>query len=196
MRPRGLLGAARLALLPLAALACGVPTDSNPRTVPDNRVPFGLLDAGTTSTSSAGATATSTTASITVFLVDGDRLTAVPRNVPAPATPEKALGVLLGGVAPEEVARNVRTALDAAAGTSVTAANGLARVELGTALPGTAGREQILAVAQIVYTLTALPGVDAVAFTFSGRPVEVPSGDGTLTSGALRRSDYASVAQL
>lgn len=186
-----LLGAA---VLSVAALACGVPTDSDPRAIPDDRVPFGLLDPDTPPTTSAGATARSTTARITVFLVDGDRLTPVPRDVPAPATPDKALRALLGGTAPEETARNIRTALDAASGTSATGTDGLAQVELGTALPTGPGREQVLAVAQIVYTLTALPGVDAVAFTLSGRPVELPAGDGTLTSGALRRSDYASVA--
>lgn len=185
----------RAALLSLVAVACGVPTDSDPRAIPDDRVPFGLLDPEAPSTT-AGGTATSTTARVTVFLVDGDRLTPVPRDVPAPATPEKALRALLGGTAPEETARNLRTALDAAAGTSATGTGGLARVELGTALPSAAGREQVLAVAQIVYTLTALPGVDAVVFTLSGRPVELPAGDGTLTSGALRRSDYAAVAQL
>jgi hypothetical protein len=41
------LGAAVLALV-LAAAACGVPTDSEPRPIPDDRVPFDLLspDAG------------------------------------------------------------------------------------------------------------------------------------------------------
>ncbi|MGH9263656.1 MAG: GerMN domain-containing protein [Acidimicrobiales bacterium] len=192
MRWRALLPAA---LLPVLAMGCGVPTDREPRAIPDERVPFGLLDPEPTSTTSAPPTATST-ARITVFLVDGDRLAPVARDVPAPPTPDKALRALLGGARREEVAANVRTALGAAAGASATAADGLVRVELGTALPSTAGREQVLAVAQIVYTLTALPGVDAVTFTLSGRAVEVPAGDGTLTSGALRRSDYASVAQL
>ena len=42
------------ALALLVAGACGVPTDSEPRTIPDDRVPFDLLspDAGSPVTSS------------------------------------------------------------------------------------------------------------------------------------------------
>lgn len=187
------------AVLPFLALACGVPIDAEPRPIPDERVPFGLLDPEPTSTTSPapGASAGSTTAPVTVFLVSGGRLTPVTRVVPAPATPGKALEALLTGATPDEAAQNVRSAIGGtAAGVSATVAGGLARVELGSPFLSTGRREHVLAVAQIVYTLTAFPGVEAVAFTLSGRPVEVPAGDGTLTSGAVRRSDFASVAHL
>jgi spore germination protein GerM len=53
------------------------------------------------------------------------------------------------------------------------------------------GDEQLLAVAQLVCTLTARPGVGPVSFTLEGAPVDVPTGDGSLTSGPVSRDDYA-----
>ena len=50
--------------------------------------------------------------------------------------------------------------------------------------------DQVLAIGQIVLTLTSLPGVDAVRFTRRGAPVEVPLPDGTLVARDLTAADY------
>lgn len=188
---------ARTVVLALAVsgVGCGVPTDEGPRPIPHDRVPFELLDPAPIPTTPPGTPAGS--ASATVFMVAGDRLAPVPRNVPAPASPEKVLQALFDGVVPEEAARNLRSAV--ARTTQVSVAEepgGRLRVELTPAFLATATDQQALAVAQIVYTLTGLPGVDSVSFTVEGRPVEVPSGDGALKSGPVRRADLASVAKL
>ena len=47
----------RAALLPLVITGCGVPTDDAPRPIPDERVPFGLLDEDTTTTMTTRASA-------------------------------------------------------------------------------------------------------------------------------------------
>ena len=90
----------------------------------------------------------------------------------------------------------MRSALPTTAGVSATSVAGsLAHVDLAAAFVSTGTIEQVLAVAQIVYTVTALEGIDAVAFTLAGRPVEVPIGNGTLKDGALSRGDFSGVAQ-
>jgi spore germination protein GerM len=42
----------------------------------------------------------------------------------------------------------------------------------------------------MVYTATAIAGVDGVRFEVAGEPAEVPRGDGTLTGRPVDRSDY------
>ena len=56
-----------------------------------------------------------------------------------------------------------------------------------------AGGNQLLATAQVVFTVTEVPGVEAVRITADGSPVEVPTDDG-LTAEPVSREDYASVA--
>ena len=51
--------------------------------------------------------------------------------------------------------------------------------------------EQLLAVAQIVCTLTGRPGVGQVSFTLQGARLAVPKGDGSLVSSPVARDDYA-----
>jgi spore germination protein GerM len=72
---------------------------------------------------------------------------------------------------------------------------GMATVWLGDGgilRSGTA--QQALGIAQFVYTATEIPGVERVRFRVGGQPAEVPRGDGTLSSRAVDRSDYPSVA--
>jgi spore germination protein GerM len=70
---------------------------------------------------------------------------------------------------------------------------GVGTVDLGGSFGQVGGQEQILAVAQLVFTATSVPGIVKVQFTLGGRPVEVPAGDGTLTQGPLGRSDFPSL---
>ena len=58
------------------------------------------------------------------------------------------------------------------------------------------GQEQILAVAQVVLTATAVPGVERVRFLLEGEAVEVPRADGTLTSDSLQAADYQGLLRL
>jgi spore germination protein GerM len=63
-------------------------------------------------------------------------------------------------------------------------------VDLTAALVEVGGQEQILAVAQIVLTATAVPDVARVRLLLEGQAVEIPRADGTLTSDTLRSTDY------
>jgi hypothetical protein len=55
------------------------------------------------------------------------------------------------------------------------------------------GPDQVLAIGQVVMTLTSLAGVESVRFERDGVVVEVPLPDGTLVRRALTGSDYSSL---
>jgi spore germination protein GerM len=194
MRARRVRGAAALVGLLLATVACGVPMDSSPRTISRGNIPVELLSPAPAITTSTTARA-SLTEVIEVYLVGEDRLFPVPRTVPAPASPPQALGALLAGAtADERTNAGLRTAIGRRSNLVVVAVAGrFARVELDDAVVRAQGREQLLALAQIVYTLASLPDVDGVEFSVRGALVEVPTGDGTLKSGPVMTSDYAAL---
>ena len=53
--------------------------------------------------------------------------------------------------------------------------------------------DQILALAQVVCTLTSLPGIGQVHFTRDGKAVDIPRADGSLTNRPVARADYDSL---
>ncbi len=173
--------------------ACGIPTEVRPRTLAEEAVPFGLLDpTSTTTTSAVPAVAAVPTE---IFLVREERLARAPRRVPAPISLDGLLAALLDGPTSEEAAAGLRTALAPDTGIrSASTAAGIASIDLSESFAEVEGTEHILALAQLVFTATALPGVGAVDFKLAGSPVEVPTGDGTLTYGPLRRADFAALA--
>jgi hypothetical protein len=185
--------ATALALLVVGGLAaCGISADSQPQALARQDVPFNLLAPSTTSVTPGNPGAR---ASITVYMVGLTGLVPVSRGVRAPTTLPEALTSLLDGPTDAEVADGLRTAIsDQTAVSPGVVGFGVATVDLGGGFGQVGGQEQILAVAQIVFTATELPGIAKVQFTLNGRPVEVPAGDGTLTQGPLGRSDFPSLA--
>jgi len=180
-----------LVLVAVMAAACGVPKDTGPRLVEPQQVPFDLLapTAGATTTTVPGLTPTR---QVSIYLADADgHLVPVSREVGAPATLSKAITSLLAGPSTDEADRlhsaitsdtrllHVRGPVD-----------GLATIDLRCQLLEVTGRQQILALAQVVYTATAFPGCDRVLFQFGGATREVPNGDGTLVSTPLGRLSY------
>lgn len=176
----------------LVAAACGVPSDSEPRAIETKNVPFGLLSPTAEATTTTQPSASTATARVTVYLADADgKLRPVRRQVTAPATVGRAITALLGGPTEEE-ADQLSTAI-----TSDTELldiqgpeDGLVVLDLSRDVLSITGRQQILALAQVVWTATALPSVDRVLFEFDGEPAEVPNGNGTLTSSPLGRLSY------
>lgn len=176
----------------LALVGCGVPSDSAPRTIPPENVPFGLLDLDTTIPST---TVPDVSLTLEAYLVAGSRLAVVGRVMSSPVTPSGSLQALLLGPTADEAGRGLRTAIGTDSGLSVSPVDaGQVRIELGESFGATSASDQILAIAQIVYTVTALPGVEKATFTLAGRAVDVPTGDGTLTSGPLGRQDFPGLA--
>jgi Spore germination protein len=130
---------------------------------------------------------------VRIFLVTGGQLIDVPRSTSEPGL-EGTLRLLLEGPTAAEISAGVRSAI--AAGThlrSATLEAGSAVVDLSRAFLDLGGEEQILAVAQLVLTATAVPGVDSVRFALDGEDLEVPRADGTLVRAPLTAGDYAAL---
>ena len=124
-----------------------------------------------------------------VYFARGDRLEAVERSLPT--TVPNAVRSLLEGPRETETNSGLRSALPTGTrllGASVQA--GVATVDLSDGFAAVVGPEQILAVAQLVYTVTSVPGVVGIRLAIEGQPVDAARGDGSLAPGAVGRSDY------
>lgn len=167
----------------LLLTGCGIAVDDGPVAIPSAlRYP-----PAPTSTASAGNTLTAT-----LWYVEGDLLASRPSLVPAPRTVASVLQALLGNTA---LARPVRTAIPA--GTelrSVTVAGRIATVDVSAELAGATGDELRLAVAQLVFTATGVPGVDGVTLQVDGDPAGVPLRDAALSARPLSRLDFSDLA--
>ncbi|WP_432534548.1 GerMN domain-containing protein [Kineococcus arenarius] len=173
--------AAWVAALVAGLAGCGVDAQEEPTTVA-----LPVATTPTTAGSSSGAFV------LRVYFVRGNRLVAVTRRTDT-ATPQTTLDQLVSGPRRSEVADEVRTAVapqDLAA--TPDPAGGVV-VAAGRDFTNVGGANQLLAVAQLVWTLTELRGVEHVRFTVEGQQVEVPTDEG-LTHEPVDRDDYASVA--
>lgn len=188
--------AARLALavvvLAVSATGCGVRSDPAPRDLSASRVPYGLLEDAPATTTTTSPTPAVPRAAVRVYFIQDDRLVWRERQVNAPATVAKALTALLFGVQEDDVAAEMRSAIDPTASIQARALDPATyQVDLSAEFSKGPSSEQVLALAQIVYTATAIPGVTAVRFTLDGVPIEVPTGSGSLTSEPVGKEAFA-----
>ena len=191
MRGRVLTGLAMI--VGLALSGCGIPPDDGAILAQPGSVPYDLLGEGQAATATTQVAAQ--TEKATIFLVQGERLAAVQRELPAPVSVDTILEALAAGPTATEVQLGLRTALLAqglmhSGGVS----GGIATVDLGQPFTDIAGRDQIVALAQIVSTVTGLPGVGRVRFTLDDQPVGILRGDGAVTTETVSRDDYATLA--
>lgn len=187
MKPALPRATAAIALLLGLAAGCGVRPESQPRHIPAERLPAELAAAPADSpTSGAAAFA------FRVYLVSGARLVPVERRVSEQASAMRRLAALKEGPTREEAASGLRSSLgERAAVRVVEVSQGVASVDLGADLAELFGSDRVLALAQIVFTLTDTPGIDEVRFSVERRPVATPIEDGTLIDRPLRREDFA-----
>ena len=195
-RPRILLAGLVLAAVVAGAAGCGIPTEEDATLARAEDVPFDLLaEIPETTTSTINAPSGASLTRATIFLVQGERLAPVDRDIAAPPSGEGVIEALERGPTRSEAALGLRSALVGAdVMRSIGVSGGIASVDLGTGFTDIVGRDQIMALAQIVSTVTGLPGVGRVAFTLEGVPVGVPRGDGAVTTESVSRDDYALLA--
>lgn len=189
----------RLATIVLALLAacgvtaCGVGAQSRPESIDRADVPFDLAER---SSDTPTTTSERSTVSYTIYLVAGNHLRAVTRSARSAPTLAEKLTQLTKGPTPAEADAGLRTLLPPEVTVDgVRVSNRVATIELsGAGAAQSAGDERALAIAQLVYTATAVPGVDRVRFEVDGTPAEVPRGDGRLTSRPVDPADYTLAA--
>lgn len=200
-----------LSVLALVAAACGPASvvDAGPVTT---RPPIDAPDTtpSTVATSSpgigSGSTSTTTTTApvservVDVFLIrDAAYAVAIPRNVPdTPAVAHSAIRALLAGPTVSEVEEGLTSAIpEDTLLLGIVIEGGIATVDLSREFEAGGGSFAMLSrLAQIVYTLTQFPTVDAVQFHLDGEPVTVFSGEGIVLEDPVARVDYVSLLPL
>jgi hypothetical protein len=181
---------------------CGIPAGSAPQAIAKSDVPFHLLDPTSPSTSTpfnapAGV-------SEVIFLVDATlHLTPVRRIVAPPANLSQIVNLLLLGPTDVESTAGIQSFLTGATtqsssanGALVTVASGIATVDFATnPVQVVGGSQTLLAIAQVVFTVTQQPNVTGVLFEIADQPIEVPVGpNGALVPGPVTRLQYPAQA--
>jgi spore germination protein GerM len=177
-------------------LGCAVPEDDEARDLDPSSVPFSLLATSTSTTTTTEAQEPNVAqADVSVYLVDNDadQLVEVTRTVSAPASVRVALAELLSGPTGTELSSGLTSAISRS--TALLGVDGpqggVVTVNLSDDVSSIGGQSQRMALAQVVFTATAAPGVEGVLFAFEGEPKQVPDGQGQSTAEPLDRADFA-----
>jgi spore germination protein GerM len=130
---------------------------------------------------------------IRIFLLRDQRLEPVSRM--SRDASQDAIDQLAAGATRGEAAAGLRSALppQTLVVTLDPSRAGLCMISVPAEFSALSGREQLLAVAQMVWTVTERPDVDRVQLLAGDRPIAAPTEDG-LTSAPLTRQDFASIA--
>ncbi|MEP7202819.1 MAG: GerMN domain-containing protein [Ilumatobacteraceae bacterium] len=128
------------------------------------------------------------------FVLD-DHLAKVRHLIALPITAETVVQELLAGPTDAERSTSLRSAIaDSAALDSVAVSGGVATVRLTPTFADIPAADQMLAIAQLVLTLTDLRGVGRVGFAIDDTTPPVPLPDGSSSTGTVSRDDYAQLA--
>lgn len=171
-----------LVAVTLLLAACGVSTQDRPERVSVAEPPTAGQD---TTPSGDGPR-------VTVYFVRGARLEPVQRSVET-SDLVTALQVLAAGPTRREVVTGVRTAVVPQTFSVSRPEYSTVSIDVPPEFTSVAGGNQLLAVAQLVWTVTQFPDVTRVRISSQGKPLEVPTDEG-LTDSAVSRDDYRTVA--
>ncbi|MGI8755961.1 MAG: GerMN domain-containing protein [Acidimicrobiales bacterium] len=170
---------------------CAIASERSAHRVNADRVPFGLTEANPSTTTTAipiGSTAR-------IYLIRGGRVVPTLRAVKKAARLLDVMDLLASGATRQERRLGLTSALaESAPVTKTSVSRGIATLDLARSFADIPADEQVLAIAQLVFTVTERPGIGRVRFTFDGHSIDVPRGDGALTVDALARDDFAKQA--
>lgn len=182
--------AVSIAALVVVLAGCGVSTSDDLSTAAPEDVPYDLL-APRPSTSTTTTEAEQRITYAAVWFVSGDGILPLFRTVPSPPDVDDVLAALAAGPTDGEARLGARSAVPIDAdGIAARTAGTMVVVQLPAGFGEAAPREQLLGLAQLVYTLTELGAVDRVKFEIDGVEVAAPRADGSVTDEPLRRADY------
>lgn len=174
---------------------CGVPLEQEPAPIRPEAVPSQLQ--GTGRPASARPTATPGRLTVQVNFVRNDRLVSLAREAPTAAPADRLTTVvqaLMAGPSATEQSDGITSALPPELTLTVVDVQGSRAVlELSGETEGRSATENVLAVGQIVLSVTSLPTVNEVTFWRDGAPVEALLADGALTTKPLTAADYAAL---
>ena len=186
-------GRRHLAILGLLVVAaCGVPQDPAPRVLDASALPEELAIPSTTTTSTEAPVPRQ---SVYLYFVDGEALSEpVERELATPAGLLASLEALFEGPTEEEASAGLTSVIPAETvilGSDLT--NGVLQVNLAEgALEQIEGALQSLAIAQLVFTATEIPGVEWLWVLIEGEPRALPTDEGDVEA-PVGRVHYASL---
>lgn len=153
------------------------------------------VTAPTTSTPTPGPSHTGVPLTVQVYLVRGDRLARVSRSVPPGPSLEPSLRALAEPISVHEAGPGLRSALPTSSTPLRGSINGeVATLDLPAGFEHLSVHEQELAMAQLVFTITANSLATSVVLVRGGRTLPVPGAGGQLVTAPVTRSDYAAYA--
>ena len=131
---------------------------------------------------------------VTIYLVRNERLVAVERDVDDVSLTNR-VGLLLAGPSPAEASLGMTSSVppQSLRPVFVDSTSGVAYVEANKAFTEVSGTSQLLAVAQVVWTVTEERRTNRVSLTVDGEALEVPTDTG-LSRVPVTRDQYRSVA--
>jgi len=191
-RPR--IGWLLLALV-MTVTACGIPTSGGPTAIAKANVPLHLLNPTTPSTVAATIPPAVAVPEVIYLVAPTQHVVAATRDVQFPANLSEILGALLDGPTATESSAGLQSFLTTTK-VSATVTGGIATVNFTTNPVQVVGPNQTLAIAQIVFTATAQPGVTGVVFQIAGQPIDVPTANGAQVPGPVDATAYQSVAPI
>jgi spore germination protein GerM len=197
MTVRRLLRVTPVALVLVALAGCGVRAQSQAIPFGRDDVPFGLAARSTTTTLPPTPTTAAEANRYTLFFVTGLTLVTVDRGASTAASPTAIMRALVRGPSDAEAASGLRSLIPSGVSVlGVSVRGGVATLQLqGEFVDDADATARGLALAQLVYTATAIPGIDKVRLQLGGKVVALPRGDGELTRGAVGRDDYPEPVQ-
>jgi spore germination protein GerM len=174
---------------PSALASCGVPGEDGAHVIPDDAVPFGLAETPSTTQPDAGPDLTVTTGTeVELYFPSDQGFVAVRRDLTRPLSLAAVIDAL--ATEPVDTQSGFRSAVGPDDVRSVQVRGGVATLELDRSFLDLPNAEQQVAVAQLVLTLTAQPGVGQIRFVIDDEPAPVPRADGTVSEGAVSRDDF------
>lgn len=170
---------------------CGVPAEGPPVTI--TRVPYDLTQPQPSEPATPAPTGT---ARPYVYPVRDNGLVPVKASATDPSDPARAVSEVLAQLAegPSEADRSagLSTALGLGTGFRLGGLDdSVARVDIAAGEQVPSPSRVPLAVAQVVLSVTSVPGVDSVLISRDGAPVELPLPGGALTAAPVTARDYA-----
>jgi len=183
-----------LVAVALVVTGCGVPVQSTPTPIEPEAIPTALRSPGPPAVT---GTAVPGKPAVRVDFVRDNRLVSLFRETSTTAVADRlntVIDALVAGPTEIEQANGITSALPAGLTVTVVAIEDKRAVlELSGEPEGQSATENILAVGQIVLSVTAVPSIDQVSFSHGGTPVEALLADGALTTAPLTANDYATL---
>ena len=181
MRSRRVAVFACLGLVLATMAGCGLPVDSSPQAIPTEEVPVALSISNTTQPSGPVRPG-GIPVPIYLLAPDGTQLVKAIRYLKPPPTEQEVLDALEAGPTAREFDQGIQSTLPATADlVAIGPTDGLITVQLDSSYESLLPQQAPYYFAQIVWSVTSLPGVHGVIFEYQSDDFPPVVGNGSIS---------------